>query len=193
MAIKKRRQGLTLIELLVVIAVIAVLAALAFPGYRIAIDHAHCSTCASNMHGLSLAFMSYAFDNDGLLPSRVVTGDKWPTLLMPYVGNNPNIYVDPGDPVARQIPVNQLVSNTANNSSFIFNGFNDLGAHENPNLTVNLYTIISLSNLILLGQQVPAAIISIWMSMTATRPACSKSRPILADPITLSPMGACAT
>jgi len=85
----------------------------------------------------------------------VTTGNKWPTLLLPYIGDDLRIYVDPGDPVASAIPVSQLLSNSVNNSSFIFNGFNDLGAEQNPNLTVNLFDVPATSSLILLGQQIP--------------------------------------
>jgi prepilin-type N-terminal cleavage/methylation domain-containing protein len=152
---RSHRDGFTLIELLVVIGVVALLAALSFPVYTSALQHANFSRCASNMHGLSIALMSYAYDNQGYLPGRVDTGDRWPVLLLPYTGNEPSIYVDPGDPVASHIPANQLVSDSVNNSSFIFNGFNDMGAHSNPSYQVNLFSVPASGNLILLGQQKP--------------------------------------
>ena len=156
--VKRRRHyrhAFTLVELLVVIGIISILATLSFPIYKTAIDHAHCSVCASNMHGTGVAFLAYAFDHGGALPGRVTTGDKWPALMMPYIGTDPRIFVDPGDPVATQTPPAQLTSNNSNNSSFIFNGFNDLGAHNDPGLTVSLFNIPASSSLILLGQQVP--------------------------------------
>jgi prepilin-type N-terminal cleavage/methylation domain-containing protein/prepilin-type processing-associated H-X9-DG protein len=151
------KSGFTLIELLVVIGIIAILVALAFPIYGMAIQHANCTACSSRMRTLGIAFLSYASDNDGQLPGRVQGNgnNKWPTLLLPYVGNNPKTYVDPGDRVANQIPENQLISNSPNNSSFIFNGFNDLGFLNNPNLTVRLINISDSSNVLLLGQQNP--------------------------------------
>jgi prepilin-type N-terminal cleavage/methylation domain-containing protein len=151
---RSHHHAFTLVELLVVIVVMALLMAASLPIYRTAIDHAHCSVCASNMHGLGIAFLSYAYDNQGALPQRVVTGNKWPTLLLSYIGDDTRIYVDPGDPVATQIPSTQLISNTVNNSSFIFNGFNDLGAEANPNVTVSIYNLPSTSGLIVLGQQI---------------------------------------
>ena len=107
------------------------------------------------MRSLGVAFMTCASDNDGLLPGRTDGGgkDKWPVLLLPYVADR-KTYVDPGDPVANQVPLADLVSNDANNSSFFFNGFNDLGAYSNPNVTVGLVNLTDASNLILLGQKV---------------------------------------
>jgi prepilin-type N-terminal cleavage/methylation domain-containing protein/prepilin-type processing-associated H-X9-DG protein len=151
------RNGFTLIELLVVIAIIVLLAALAFPAYQSVLQHGHCAGCATRMRGLGIAFVSYANDNDGQLPGRVQdVGDKWPLLLLPYVGD-PKSYVDPGDSVANKIPSQNLLSNSPNNSSFFFNGFNDLGAYTNPNQTVRLVNLNGGSNLIILGQKTSGA------------------------------------
>ena len=147
------RNAFTVIELLVVIGIISLLAVASFPVYRSAVQHANYSRCLSNMHGLDLAFLSYSYDHNGLLPGRIVTGDKWPTLLLPYVDNEASVYVDPGDPVATKIPLSQLISNSPNNSSFIFNGFNDLGADGNPNVEVDITQVPTST--ILLGQQDP--------------------------------------
>ena len=152
-----KKRGFSLIELLVSIAILAILASVSFPIYSTALQHGNCSACASNMRSLGIAFMSYCNDNEGVLPGRVQTGNKWPTQLLPYVGGDAHVYVDPGDPVAMQVPQSQLVSNTSNNSSFFFNGFNDLGAYTNPSVTVSLYNIAGSSNVLLLGQQVHGA------------------------------------
>ena len=149
------RTGFTLVELLVVIGIIAILVGLAFPAYNMAIEHAHCSSCAAHMRSLGIAFMEYSSDNQGQLPGRVQgQNDKWPLLLLPYVGNDPNTYVDPGDPVAVKTPSATLLSNGSNGSSFFFNGFNDLGFYNNPDLTIQLANLNDTSNLILLGQKV---------------------------------------
>jgi prepilin-type N-terminal cleavage/methylation domain-containing protein len=151
------KSGFTLIELLVVIGIIAILVALAFPIYGMAIQHAKSTSCFIRMRNVGEAFLSYASDNDGQLPGRVEGPGaiKWPTLLLPYVGNNPKAYVDPGDPVASKMTGTQLTSNSPNNTSFIFNGFNDLGFLTNPNLTVRLVNISDPTDVLLLGEQNP--------------------------------------
>jgi len=155
----RKIRAFTLVELLVTVAILAILAAVSFPFVGTGLQHANCSACSSNMRSLGIAFLSYSIDNDGTLPGRTQTGggDKWPTLLLPYVGGNAEVYVDPGDPVAVKIPLASLVSNTSNNSSFFFNGFNDLGAYTNPAVSVCLYNVTSSSNLILLAQQKPGS------------------------------------
>jgi prepilin-type processing-associated H-X9-DG protein len=152
---RRDRDSFTLTELLVTICIIALLVVIAFPAYSAALQHANCTGCCSRMRTLGMAFGLYATDNNEQLPGRVEgTGNnKWPVLLEPYV---PDVktYVDPGDPVANQVPVTNLVSNDANNSSFFFNGFNDLGGYTNTAVTVNLTTLTDAANLILIGQKV---------------------------------------
>ena len=150
------RNGFTLVELLVVIGIIAILAGVAFMATPMALQRAYCAGCASHMRSLGIAFIEYANDNDGQLPGRATgTGvDKWPVLLLPYVGGDPKVYVDPGDPVATKVAPQNLVSNTANGSSFFFNGFNDLGFYTNPTMTVHLVNLTRSSNLLLLGQKI---------------------------------------
>lgn len=151
---RRHRQGFTLVELLVVIGIIGILIAVSFPAYRMAILHAQCAGCSAHMRQVGTAFMLYANDNNGQLPGRVVAANKWPTLLLPYV-NDATIYTDPGDPVATKTSQADLVSNAANNSSFIFNGFNDIGAHNDPTITVSIASLANSAGVILLGQQVP--------------------------------------
>jgi prepilin-type N-terminal cleavage/methylation domain-containing protein/prepilin-type processing-associated H-X9-DG protein len=154
--LQTRKRGFTLVELLVTIGIISILVAVAFPAYTMASQHAYSSGCATHMRALGIAFMSYASDNEGALPSRATAPgvDKWPVLLLSYVGNNPKVYIDPGDPVATKIPAQNLVSNNGNGSSFFFNGFSDLGFFTNPDLTIRMVDLNDTSNLILLGQKV---------------------------------------
>lgn len=145
--------------MLVTIGILAILIAISFPAYSAARQHANCAGCASNMRTLGIAFITYANDNDMQLPGHAANGgdDKWPVLLLPYVGKNPRAYVDPGDPVAMKTPTADLISNAANHSSFIFNGFDDVGFFTDHTSTLRLVNLTSTSNLILLGQQVQSS------------------------------------
>ena len=137
-----------------VVAIIAILGSLALPAYSAATKHAQSAGCAARMRGLGTAFTLYASDNNGHFPGRTTgTNDKWPVLLLPYVGDV-KCYVDPGDPIANAVPTSSLASNSGNNSSFFFNGFSDLGAYTNSNIQVSMASITNGSNLILLGQKV---------------------------------------
>jgi prepilin-type N-terminal cleavage/methylation domain-containing protein len=70
-----RARGFTLIELLVVIAIIAILAAMLLPVLRAAQLRAWATQCLSNEKQLTLAWITYANDNqDYLVPNRGLGG-----------------------------------------------------------------------------------------------------------------------
>ena len=64
-----RKTAFTLIELLVVISIIALLMAILLPALRSARETARTAQCAVNLRELSISFMAYANDRDGILPS----------------------------------------------------------------------------------------------------------------------------
>jgi prepilin-type N-terminal cleavage/methylation domain-containing protein/prepilin-type processing-associated H-X9-DG protein len=75
----RRMAGLTLTEILVVILIIAVLAVVALTATRRAMDSARSANCISNLRDLGTAALSYAAENNGILPPlcQVDYGKAW--------------------------------------------------------------------------------------------------------------------
>lgn len=92
-------QAFTLVEMLVVSAVIGVLAALMLPAVDSALAHAASVQSINNLKQFGAAYMSYAAENDGLLPPAAcaisnpsgfgATAYKkgWDYWLLPYLGH----------------------------------------------------------------------------------------------------------
>jgi prepilin-type N-terminal cleavage/methylation domain-containing protein/prepilin-type processing-associated H-X9-DG protein len=86
-------SGFTLIELLVVIAIIAILAAMLLPALARARAKAQGIVCLGNGKQLTLAWLMYADENNGVFPPNGNTGDQslntWVRGVLSWDVNNP--------------------------------------------------------------------------------------------------------
>jgi prepilin-type N-terminal cleavage/methylation domain-containing protein/prepilin-type processing-associated H-X9-DG protein len=155
---KNRKRGFTLVELLVVIAIIALLVGLIYPALKAATGARDESVSLSNMRQIGSAFMLYANDHSYILPGRAAgqngaEPNKWPFLLSQYLGDV-RVYAssfDTSNWIVRGLTVQQAESNSQNNTSFIMNGYNDLNAFQNPNVTIRLNAFPDTADIIMLG------------------------------------------
>jgi len=152
---KKNAGAFTLVELLVTVAIIAVLVTLVtlmIPQLQL---RGRMAASLSNMRQIGTAFQLYANDNDFSLPQRVKVGDKWPRLLVNYLGGDlkPKVYAEPGNRENFLRTNSDPLSNGKNNTSYIMNGYNDLGAYEDPDVTVKTNNVDQPSKTILMSVQ----------------------------------------
>ncbi len=146
----KSRKGFTLIELLVVIGIIAILAALIFPAVGAALKQRDKTAALNNMRQIGAGFLLYAGDNNGTLPSRAVATDKWPRLIATHL-KDVRVYAYSGDTQSYLETDSDPLSNDANNTSFIYNGFDDLGSFDDPATVIRMVNFDSAGATILLG------------------------------------------
>lgn len=103
-------KGFSLLELLTAVVVVGILAALTVPAVGKGLAEAKRAKCASHMRQIGLALLSYAGENDGLLPRTThSTGtmggrylNSWIFLLKPYLQEYDRIRVCPADEPRRQ-------------------------------------------------------------------------------------------
>lgn len=149
---KLPRHGFTLIELLVAISIIAVLAVLVARMAPSILGRAKEVQSLNNLRQIGIAFRLYATDHDANLPQRITTGEKWPVLLQEYL-NTPKVYADPGDPKNYLLTQTDPFSNAKNQTSYIMNGYNDLGAYSDETVAVKLPAIKGQTQVILAAIQ----------------------------------------
>jgi prepilin-type N-terminal cleavage/methylation domain-containing protein/prepilin-type processing-associated H-X9-DG protein len=147
-----RNRGFTLIELLIVIAVIAVLVSLVLaisPSLRL---RAEAASSLNNLHQIGAGAQLYANDNEMSLPGRIESRDKWPKLLDAYL-TTPKVYADALDPTNYLARKQDPLANSSNNTSYIMNGYNDVGAYQDETVSVRINALDDASQTILLAIQ----------------------------------------
>jgi len=151
----RKPAAFTLIELLVVIGIIAILASLIIAAIPKLTQSGNKAASLNNLRQLGSAFYLYAGDNNNQLPGRVkdAAQSKWPRLLISYLGNDPKVYAEPGDPNNYLHTKKDPLNNGRNQTSYIMNGYNDLGAYDDPNVTVRINSVSHPSRTILMATQ----------------------------------------
>ena len=106
--LRREAVGFTLIELLVVIAIISLLVSILIPSLKRAKELTRRVVCASNLHQMGLALMTYAADHKGDFPEGGRTGSApyfsdfynstWKNSLYPKYISVPLLCYCPSDP-----------------------------------------------------------------------------------------------
>lgn len=158
MLTRSPQRGFTIVELLAVVAVIAILAALLGLNFKSFREMGYRAACLSNLRQIGVAVQTFANEHDMQLPGRAMsTSDaKWPVVLAAYL-QNPRVYSAPGRANSAMTTGHDPLSNLRNYTSFILNGFNDLGALDDPSLTVRLVALERPSSVILVGMPHPGS------------------------------------
>ncbi len=76
----RRRRGLTVVELIVVIAIAALLQAILLPALARSREQVRLTVCLGNMRNQAAAFIGYAADADGSLPTAISPVEPWAEL-----------------------------------------------------------------------------------------------------------------
>jgi len=148
-----RRSAFSLVEILVVVAIIAILATTLALNWDNLKEYAQRTASLGNMRQIGVAFYEYAGDNDSRLPQRVTdtnVSHKWPALLADYL-QDPRVYAAVGDRSNYIFRHLDPLSDAGNNTSYIMNGYNDIGAFTNPSVQVRLSQLDRPASVILLG------------------------------------------
>lgn len=151
----KKPPGFTLIELLVVVSIIGILASLVLAILPQAKLAARRTASLNNLRGLGAALYAFATDNDNKIPGRVKTSgaDKWPALLLPYVDGESKVYGEAADTNCFLHTGKNPLDNGRNYTSYILNGFNDLGAYTNEAVEIRISNVQQPSQTILMANQ----------------------------------------
>jgi prepilin-type N-terminal cleavage/methylation domain-containing protein len=101
--------GFTLVELMTVIAIIAILATLLVPAVSGSRERSRRAYCQNNLAQLGKALAMYADANKEYLPATTLDGSVsvWDMALLPYVGEETNLFKCPSDPYLGSVPAGE--------------------------------------------------------------------------------------
>jgi len=149
-----RRSAFTLVELLVVVVILGLLAGLAVPAIGKALQRSKQAASLSNIRQIGMGMLAYAADHNMNLPPRSTGASvRWPRALYDTAVPDVRAFVDPSDPKPASLDPDAFFRGGRNNSSYIFNGFNDLGALDDATLQVNLNRLAQPSSTILFSKK----------------------------------------
>ena len=160
------KGAFTLLETMVVFTVAAVLVAVAIPASTRVTQYSARMKAVSNMRQLGVAAHLYANDHNQQLPGHPVNvglplpgaGETWPQLFCEYLSpSDPRVFLDPGDRQTARLPLLSVLSNTINNTGYIYNGFDDLAPLGRPLSAVPLSRLETPSQVILLAPKTQGA------------------------------------
>jgi prepilin-type N-terminal cleavage/methylation domain-containing protein len=149
----RRANGFSLMEILVAIAIIGILAVMIAANWQNLVLYTQRTASLGNLRQIGVAFFSYAGDNEMRLPRRVTDTNesaKWPRLIADYLGDV-RVYAAVGDRSNYIFRGVDPLSDARNNTSYIMNGYNDLGAFTNAGVEVRINQLDRPAEVILLG------------------------------------------
>ena len=148
-------------------AVGALLAAIVIPVSSRISEYTLRTKSISNLRQIGVAARLYASDHNQQLPGQPTSGvpllagsipDQWPALFCAYLTpSDPTVFLDPGDPTTSRLPLSAILSNTANNTAFVYNGFDQLAVDNQPPNVIPLTTLATPAEIVLLGQKTRGA------------------------------------
>ena len=148
-------------------AVVALLAAIAIPASSRISEYTLRTKSISNLRQIGVAARLYASEHNQQLPGQASsdgslqiggTQDQWPTLFCAYLTpSDPTVFLDPSDPITSKLPLAAILSNTANNTAYVYNGFDELAVNNQPPNVVPLTALAAPSEIVLLAQKTRGA------------------------------------
>ena len=156
------KAAFTLVELLVTLAILVVLVAAGIPAASQMSQYAARTKATSNMRQIGVAARLYANDHNQQLPGQPTGSDdapdRWPALFCQYLSpNDPRVFLDNTDPAAAKLPMAEVVSNTANNTGYVYNGFDEMAVGGVPPATVPLTRVATPAQVVLLAQKLSSS------------------------------------